>query len=175
MPTRTSQIPRNRLYPLHLRLPHFAASFPCAHTTPTPSGPVIVQSTIAQLTTRNTSDRSPALVPLDPEAEKIHLGSATPEMSDAISPRANMESPGMREYARDRDRQVLVDGQSKQLIICACLVGSEQTCPSVGSTSNKDKTDCSVTRECLQTDTLDETSPTTTNKHGTDTRIANAR
>jgi hypothetical protein len=51
------------------------------------------------------SDRSPALVPLDPEAEKIHLGSATPEMSDAISPRANMESPGMREYARDGDRQ----------------------------------------------------------------------
>jgi hypothetical protein len=55
-----------------------------------------------QVTTRNASDRLPALVPLDPEAEKIHLGSATPEMSDAISPRANMDSPGMGEYARDR-------------------------------------------------------------------------
>jgi hypothetical protein len=102
-------MPRKRLYPLYP--PTSPSSCPFCNFLPlgthNPHSKWARDRTEhdRQVTTRNTSDRLPALVPLDPEAEKIHLGSATPEMSDAISPRANMDSPGMRENARDGDRQ----------------------------------------------------------------------
>jgi hypothetical protein len=66
---------------------------------PTPSGPMIVQSTIAQVTTRKISDGSFVAIP---DLEKMPFDSATPDIRNPISPRAHIAKARMRGGCMER-------------------------------------------------------------------------
>lgn len=88
-------------------LPCFSA--PCCNCftlltkSPTASGPRIVQSMIAHVTTRKLSE----LLPFDGNAEYIPLLSATDDIRNPISPRAVMAHPRIEAGYKERGLELL--------------------------------------------------------------------